>query len=134
MALVKCDESGKSISENAVRCPNCGARNKYNDERTSFGLKVVCFFITIIGIIIFATNISTRPKYAKDCLFASLLPLFIVLEYILLSVLRIIFFGKYNIREFILSFFLSCNNTLSQLPQSPYNYFYVISCILHLQN
>ncbi len=79
MALVKCNECGKEISENAVSCPNCGAKNKNNNETASTGLKVICFLIPLIGIIIFAINISTRPKYAKGCLIASLLPTILLL-------------------------------------------------------
>ena len=78
MALIKCNECGKEISENAISCPNCGAKNRNNKETASTGLKVICFLIPLIGIIIFAVNISTRPKYAKQCLIASLLPTIIV--------------------------------------------------------
>lgn len=79
MALIKCPECGKEISENAVNCPNCGAKNRNNNETASTGIKVICFLIPLVGIIIFAINISTRPKYAKGCLIASLLPTIIAI-------------------------------------------------------
>lgn len=79
MALIKCKECGKEISENAISCPNCGAKSKNNNEEASTGLKVICFLIPLIGIIIFAINITTKPKYAKQCLLASLLPTIIAL-------------------------------------------------------
>ncbi len=79
MALIQCKECGKEMSDQAVSCPNCGAKNKNNDETATAGLKVICFVIPLIGIIIFAINISTKPKYAKDCLIASLLPTIIAL-------------------------------------------------------
>lgn len=86
MALIKCKECGKEISENAVSCPNCGAKNKNNNEEASTGLKVICFLIPLIGIIIFAINITTRPKYAKQCLLASLLPTIIALIIVLVMI------------------------------------------------
>lgn len=79
MALIRCNECGKEISENAVSCPNCGAKNINNNEVASAGLEVICFLFPIVGIIIFAMNISTRPKYAKNCLYASLLPIIFIL-------------------------------------------------------
>ena len=84
MALIKCKECGKEISENATTCPHCGAKNKNNNETASTGVKVICFLIPLVGIIIFAINISTKPKYAKGCLIASLLPTIIILIIILL--------------------------------------------------
>lgn len=89
MALIKCSECGKDISDKAVSCPNCGAKNKNNSEGASTGLKVICFLIPLIGIIIFAINISTRPKYAKGCLIASILPTIIFVVVILSAVVRI---------------------------------------------
>ncbi len=79
MALIKCKECGKEISNTAISCPNCGAKNKNNNETASGRLKAICFLIPLIGIIIFAINISTKPKYAKECLIASLLPTIILI-------------------------------------------------------
>lgn len=81
--LIKCEVCGKEIAENATTCPNCGAKNKNNNESASTGLKVICFLIPLIGIIIFAVNISTKPKYAKECLIASILPTIIAVVIIL---------------------------------------------------
>lgn len=85
MALINCKECGKEISENAVSCPNCGAKNRNNSEKASIGLMIICFLIPLIGIIIFAINISSRPKYARGCLMASLLPVIIAVIFIILS-------------------------------------------------
>jgi len=85
MALIKCSECGKEMSENAVSCPNCGAKNRNNSEKAPIGLMIICFLIPIIGIIIFAINVSSRPKYAKGCLIASLLPIIIAVIFIILS-------------------------------------------------
>ena len=83
-SLIKCEVCGKEIAQNAVSCPNCGAKNKNNNETAPTGVKVICFLIPLVGIIIFAVNISTRPKYAKDCLIASLLPTIIALIIIIM--------------------------------------------------
>lgn len=83
MALIQCKECGKQISDTAVSCPNCGAKNKNNNEEASTGLKIICFLIPLIGIIIFAINITTRPKYAKACLIASILPTIILVVIVL---------------------------------------------------
>lgn len=86
MSLIKCEECGKEISDKAVSCPNCGARNKNNNETASKGLKIICFLIPIIGIIIFAINISTKPKYAKGCLIASITPTLILIAIIIVLI------------------------------------------------
>lgn len=86
VSLIRCEVCGKRISENAVSCPNCGAKNRNNTEKASTGVKVICFLIPIVGIIIFAVNISTKPKYAKGCLIASLLPTLIALIIILMLI------------------------------------------------
>lgn len=86
MSLIKCEECGKEISEKATSCPKCGAKNKNNNEIASKGLKTICFLIPIIGIIIFAINISTKPKYAKGCLIASILPTLILVAIIIVLI------------------------------------------------
>lgn len=83
MSLIKCEECGKEISDKASNCPNCGAKNKNNNEIASEGLKIICFLIPIMGIIIFAINISTKPRYAKDCLIASMIPILILVAIII---------------------------------------------------
>lgn len=87
MALIKCNECGKEISDTAVNCPNCGAKNKNNTDVASLGIMLICFLFPIIGIIIFAVNISSKPKYAKGCLLASLFPLIIIGGFMILSVI-----------------------------------------------
>lgn len=52
MALIKCDECGKDIAENAIRCPYCGGINKVLDKKTTnFALKAV-FFVFLIPIVL----------------------------------------------------------------------------------
>lgn len=43
MSLIKCEECGKEISDKASNCPNCGAKNKNNNEEASKGLKLYVF-------------------------------------------------------------------------------------------
>ncbi len=77
MALIKCNECGKEISDTAETCPSCGKKNNMNQEAT-MGVKIICFLIPIVGFIIFAINISTKPKYAKQCLTWSILSIIII--------------------------------------------------------
>lgn len=52
MALIKCNECGKDIAENAIRCPYCGGINEvYNKKTTNFALKAV-FFAFLIPIVL----------------------------------------------------------------------------------
>lgn len=44
-----------------------------NEQKASFGMKLLSFLIPLAGLIIFACNISKRPKYAKGCGIAALI-------------------------------------------------------------
>lgn len=90
--LVKCRECGKEISSNATVCPNCGYKNINNQEKASFGILIICFLIPIVGIILFAINISSKPKYAKQCIISSILAPIIVIVITVIS----FFFVKYT--------------------------------------
>lgn len=90
--LVKCKECGKEISSNATVCPNCGYQNINNKEKASFGILALCFLIPIVGIILFAINISSKPKYAKQCIISSIISPIIVIVITAIS----FFFAKYN--------------------------------------
>lgn len=53
MALIKCEECGKEISDKAVSCPNCGnmlKKDTYNKE-ISAAKKVAIFIIAVLAII-----------------------------------------------------------------------------------
>ncbi|MFR3182327.1 MAG: PASTA domain-containing protein [Clostridia bacterium] len=91
MALIKCKECGKEISSNATACPSCGYKNINESEKAPFGILAICFFIPIIGIILFIINISNKPKYAKQCILAGLLPVIIIV--VGLIVFYFIYFG-----------------------------------------
>ena len=63
VSLIKCEVCGKEIAQNAVSCPNCGAKNKNNNETDSTGVKVICFLIPLVGII--CKRLSNR-KFITD--------------------------------------------------------------------
>lgn len=44
-----------------------------NQEKASIGLKILSFFIPLAGLILFACNISSKPRYAKGCGIAALI-------------------------------------------------------------
>ena len=113
MALIKCKECGKEISENATTCPHCGAKNKNNNETASTGVKVICFLIPLVGIIIFAINISTKPKYAKGCLIASLLPTIIAL---IIIIMFFVYTTSMTTKKSPISYDSSSSNSSTYLP------------------
>ena len=66
MALIKCPECGKEISDNAVSCPNCGypfaketSKNlkSFDNKRTRMCIVIFsCVIVPIIGIIFILGN------------------------------------------------------------------------------
>ena len=75
MALIKCKECGKEISDKAKSCPNCG--NPINDDTYTKEVKAnkkVAIFIIIILIILcviglFIGHIIPMHKYGISFLF-----------------------------------------------------------------
>lgn len=80
MALVKCNECGKSISNKAAKCPSCGyplrkkrtntnyRTNSYakkNDE-PSIGLNIISFIWPMIGLILYFSIKDDKPERAKS--------------------------------------------------------------------
>lgn len=55
-----------------------------NEQKASFGMKLLSFLIPLAGLILFACNISSKPKYAKGCGIAALIG-FIITIIIFLS-------------------------------------------------
>lgn len=52
MALIKCKECGKEISDKAPACPHCGAPNKPKpDNKSSSGCLTVIIILGVIGIL-----------------------------------------------------------------------------------
>ena len=54
MALIKCSECGKEISDKATACPNCGntiSKHTYNKELRA-AKRVAIFIIVVLAIIL----------------------------------------------------------------------------------
>ena len=68
MALVKCNECGKKISDTAKTCPHCGAKNLLVQSSKKKGIIVVCSLIGIIAIVvtIFLLNKSPLDVYKNS--------------------------------------------------------------------
>lgn len=65
-------------------------------ERATLGLKILCFFIPLAGLLIYACNISINKDFAKDCgkaaLFGFLLPFII-------AIIILIYFGIFLVSK-----------------------------------
>lgn len=72
MALVKCKECGKDISEQAASCPNCGAPNGAQKKKTGGLLKwifiifVVLIILAVIGSVIKKDDHSNEPTSVES--------------------------------------------------------------------
>lgn len=60
MALTKCSECGKEVSNKAKSCPNCGAPlNSKEKKKGSLLKKVIGVFIAIVGVLILIGSCSS---------------------------------------------------------------------------
>ena len=79
MALIKCEECGKEISDTAKSCPNCGfvlSKKKQNNNdggEVSSSAKWISLFIPIIGFVLYIINIGSNRKLARVCIVHSFL-------------------------------------------------------------
>ena len=64
----------------------------YTSYESSLGLRIICFLIPLVGLIIYAVNIVQNPTIAKECGKFSLLG-FIVDLVISLTITFIIIYG-----------------------------------------
>ncbi|MFR7545720.1 MAG: hypothetical protein ACLUWN_07275 [Clostridia bacterium] len=64
----------------------------YTNYESSLGLRVICFLIPLVGLIIYAVNIVQNPKIAKECGKVSLIG-FIIGLVISLATTFIIIYG-----------------------------------------
>lgn len=77
-----CKNCGKEIDNNAYVCPNCGvkvkdefmeqrerqaASNMEADSGSKAGWGILSFFIPLVGLILFLTWKTERPKTAAVC-------------------------------------------------------------------
>lgn len=83
--MAYCPNCGSRVDDSTNFCPNCGAQltpggDSFSGMRSesadyssasqtsdvpSGGLKVLCFFFPIVGLILFCVNQSTKPVSAK---------------------------------------------------------------------
>ena len=121
---MKCERCGTELSNNAKFCTNCGNKikrpeyttpqsntnvNAYNyssvpvgsieqnisDDKKDIGLNILCWFVPIVGIILYFINRKDKPIRSKSNLTVALVS--IVLNFIfgiLLTVGAIILFGN----------------------------------------
>lgn len=63
-----CPYCGKSVNDEQVICLNCkeSIENTVIDNANA-GIKIICFLIPIIGLILYLANINKRKEYATDC-------------------------------------------------------------------
>ena len=92
MALIKCPECGKEISDKALFCPNCGYNNAENEENTSVYklpityqiLGFVSVFAIIVGILIgiiqLVNKASSSAVITSFAIAASGIPLFVFFQ------------------------------------------------------
>lgn len=74
MALIKCTECGKEISDSAVSCPHCGcktAQARKNEEakifrNTTLTVNIICIALDIIGAFLFIPGISKLHDYGYN--------------------------------------------------------------------
>lgn len=71
-----------------------------DNTKASFGMKLLCFFMPLAGLIIYTTNLKRMPNYAKSCGVASLIG-FIVGIVITIIMVPIIFVSAHMFRNVI---------------------------------
>ena len=54
MALIKCPECGKEISDKAKKCPNCGYSNKKSGNVYKVGIITIVVIVIIAMAVFFA--------------------------------------------------------------------------------
>ena len=60
MALIKCKECGKSISDTATMCPHCGIKIKENKKENKWNLNTYDYILFGVIILIAITNIISE--------------------------------------------------------------------------
>lgn len=67
-----CKNCGAEIDDKAVVCPKCGVAQSNTptaspDDKPSAGFAVLCFFIPIVGLILYLIWHDTYPLKARSC-------------------------------------------------------------------
>lgn len=70
-----------------------------NEQKASFGMKLLSFLIPLVGLILFACNVSNKPKYAKGCGIAAVIGFItgvVVIPIVVTIIISVIGFNIYN--------------------------------------
>lgn len=68
---MKCNHCNADIELGTQFCPHCGNKvdNAFvNNENLSWGMKILSFFIPIVGIVYYFMKKQEAPKKAKDAI------------------------------------------------------------------
>lgn len=68
---MKCNHCNADIAPGAQFCPVCGnqvSNTFVNNESLSWGMKILSFFIPVVGIVYYFMKKNEAPKKAKDAL------------------------------------------------------------------
>ena len=62
MALIRCEECGKEISDTATTCPHCGTKTRFQvaTEQKQQNGKTIAGILVAIGIALFLISLTIR--------------------------------------------------------------------------
>ena len=63
MIICKCCK--EQISKDSITCVHCGQPVPENERKADIFMKILCFVLPPVGIIIFLLNIGPFPKFSK---------------------------------------------------------------------
>lgn len=87
-----CKKCGKELDDEANFCPYCGTstrdekENAQNGDARSAGFGILCFFLPIVGLILYIVWKDTYPLKAKSCGKGALISVIVYAALTLLSV------------------------------------------------
>ena len=87
-----CKKCGKELDDEANFCPYCGTstrdekENAQNGDARSAGFGILCFFLPIVGLILYIVWKDTYPLKAKSCGKGALISVIVYAALMILSV------------------------------------------------